>query len=90
MLSNLKKKTNHAVYEIMCEKYGRARQITDANTIRRMRFVCWLTEATNTYPKYVILIAFSRQKYLRERASICTCIACLSAGDIQQIYSNIY
>jgi hypothetical protein len=30
------------------EKYGTARQATDDNIIRPMRFACWITEATNT------------------------------------------
>jgi hypothetical protein len=40
------------------EKYGRARQATDDNIIRRMRFACWITKATDTHSEYVILIAF--------------------------------
>jgi hypothetical protein len=38
-----------------------------------------LIKATNTHPEYVILIAFPRQHWLRERASmlLCTYIACL-------------
>ena len=31
-----------------------------------MRFECWMTKATNTQSGYVILIAFSRQQYLRK------------------------
>jgi hypothetical protein len=52
------------------EKYGTARQATDDNIIRRMRFACWITKATDTYSEYVILIAFPQQQWLRERASI--------------------
>jgi hypothetical protein len=40
------------------EKYGRARQATDDNIIRRMRFACWITKATDTHSQYVILIFF--------------------------------
>ena len=36
------------------EKYGRARQATDDNVIRRMRFACWITKATDTHSEYVI------------------------------------
>jgi hypothetical protein len=50
------------------EKYGRAGQATAGNTIRRMRFACWITKATDTHSEYVILIAFPRQQRLRERA----------------------
>jgi hypothetical protein len=61
------------------EKYGTDRQATDDNIIRRMRFACWITKATDTHSQYVILIAFPRQQSLRERASILsyTYIACL-------------
>jgi hypothetical protein len=47
---------------------GRARQATDDNIIRRMRFACWITKATDTHSEYVIILAFARQKWLRERA----------------------
>jgi hypothetical protein len=52
---------NRAVYEIMWKKYGRARQTTDDNIIRRMRFACRITKATDTHSEYVILIAFPWQ-----------------------------
>jgi hypothetical protein len=47
--------------------------------MRRMRFACWITKATDTHSEYVILIAFSLQQWLRERASMLryTYIACL-------------
>jgi hypothetical protein len=54
----------------MCEKYGTARQATDDNIIRRMRFACWITKATDTHSENVILIAFLRQQWLRERATM--------------------
>jgi hypothetical protein len=40
------------------EKYVRARQATDDNIIRCIRFSWWLTKATGTHSEYVILIAF--------------------------------
>jgi hypothetical protein len=49
------------------EKYGRIRQATDVNIIRRMRVACWITKATDIYSEYVIFIAFPRQQWLRER-----------------------
>ena len=62
------------------EKYGRARQATDDNIIRRMRFARWITKATDTHSEYAILIAFPRQQWLRERASIARlyvhCLSC--------------
>ena len=38
--------------------------------IWRMRTACWITKATDTHSEYVILIAFARQQWLRERATI--------------------
>ena len=39
-------------------------------TIRRMSIACWMPNATNTHPEYVIRIAFPRQQWLHERASV--------------------
>ena len=52
------------------EKYGTAGQATDDNIIRRMRFACWITKATDTHLESVIPTAFPRQQWLRERASM--------------------
>jgi hypothetical protein len=52
------------------EKYGRVGQATGDNIIRRMRFACWITKATNTHTEYVILIAFPRQQWLGEWVSM--------------------
>jgi hypothetical protein len=52
------------------EKYCRTRQTTDDNIIRRMSFASWITKATDTHTECVIFIAFPRQKWLRERASM--------------------
>jgi hypothetical protein len=35
-----------------------------------MHFACWITKATDTHSEYVILIAFTRQQWLHERASM--------------------
>jgi hypothetical protein len=61
------------------EKHGRARQATGDNIIRRMRFACPITKATDTHSEYVILIAFPRQQWLRERVLLLryTYVACL-------------
>jgi len=53
-----------------CVKYGTARQATDFNIIQRMRTARWITKATNTHPENEILIAFPRQHWLREHASV--------------------
>jgi hypothetical protein len=52
------------------EEYGTARQATDDNITRRMRFACWMTKATDTHSEYVILIAFPQQQWLRERTAV--------------------
>ena len=70
---------NRAIYEIMWEKYGRARQATDDNVVGYLHFTCWIIKATDTHSAYVILVAFPRQQSLGERAS-CYCytfIVCL-------------
>jgi hypothetical protein len=58
------------------EKYGRARGVT---VLRRKRLECWITKATDTHSAYVILNAFPRKQWLRERAPMLryTYIACL-------------
>ena len=40
------------------EKLCIARQATDANIMRRMRFACWIPKATNTLSEYVIVSLF--------------------------------
>jgi len=52
------------------EKYGRAGQATDDNTVQRTRCASWINKATDTHSEYVILIAFLRQQSLRERVSM--------------------
>jgi len=42
------------------EKYGRAGQATDDNTIRRMRFAGWVTKATDTHSECVMPNVFHR------------------------------
>ena len=58
------------------EKYYRAGQATDD---MRMRFVFWITKATNTHSEYVIRIAFPLLQRLNESALMLryTYIACL-------------
>jgi hypothetical protein len=58
------------------EKYGTARQATDDNIIRSMRFACWITKATNTHSKYLIRIAFPRQEWFSKGAS-CIPLPCI-------------
>ena len=52
-------------------------QMTVDVAVRRMRFACWISKATNPRSEYAILISFPRQQWLRERTLHYTCIACL-------------
>ena len=61
---------NRAVYEIIWKKYGKARQATDENIIRRMPVQSWIKKAKNTQIKYMIVIAFPWQQWLCDRASV--------------------
>jgi hypothetical protein len=45
-------------------KYGTARQATDGNIIRRMRFACWITKATDTHSEYVMLTVLLQQQFV--------------------------
>jgi hypothetical protein len=51
-------------------KYGAAREAIDDNVTRRMRLACWITKVTDTYSNYLIVTAFARQQWLRERALV--------------------
>jgi len=46
------------------EKYGTARQATDNNIMRhrKMRFVCWITKATNKHSGYLLIFRKSVKK----------------------------
>jgi hypothetical protein len=74
---------DRTVYEIMWKNVVQPDR--PQMTIWRMRISCWTPKATNTHSQYVILIAFPRQKWLCERASMLryTYIACL----VKRLYS---
>jgi len=57
-----------AVYEIMWKSI--VQQSRSHMTVWRVRFACWITKATDTHSEYVILTAFPRQQWSRERASL--------------------
>ena len=61
---------NRAIYEIMWEKYGRARQATDDNVVGYLHFTCWIIKATDTHSAYVILLDFPLQQWLHESAYV--------------------
>jgi hypothetical protein len=65
------------------EKYCSAEEIKVENTLRRMHFACWVTQATNAHFDHVILIAFPRQQRLREGASMIRLyVHCLSSSHV--------
>ena len=61
---------NRAVYEITLKNTVLASETTDDNKIRSMHIAWWIPKATDTHSEYVILIAFSRQQWLRERPAM--------------------
>jgi len=54
------------------EKYSRAGQATDNNTVHAQCML--MPKATNTHSQYVILMAILLQQWLHERASMLRCI----------------
>jgi len=73
------------------EKYCRAEQATDDNTIRRMCIACWISKAIDTNSEYVIFIAFPLQQWLQERAWILrsTHIACPVITKTECVYCAV-
>jgi hypothetical protein len=49
------------------EKYGTVREATDDNVTAHAH-CCSITKATETHSEYILLTAFPRQQWLRERA----------------------
>ena len=69
------------------EIYGRSRQATDENIMRRMHFACWVSKTTETHLAYVIFIACARRIWLRERVFILrSCVHCVSCIAVYTIY----
>jgi hypothetical protein len=66
------------------EKYGRTRESTDDNIIRRMRFACWITKATDTHSEYVILTAL-RDRAVTLRYTYIACFALSTDATINAI-----
>jgi hypothetical protein len=71
-------------FVIMWKKSGRARQASDDNIIRRMRFACCMIEDTNTHSEYVILIVFPQQHWLRKRTPLLRLPVLLTVGTRQR------
>jgi hypothetical protein len=67
------------------KKYGIAGQATDGHIIRRTRFTCCITKATKTHSDYVVLNAFPREQWFRERATqLRLYVHCLSCYSLAQ------
>jgi len=74
------------------EIYGRTRQATVDNIIRRMRFACRVNKATETL-RFCNAYCFTQQQQLRERASMlrlhlqqlsCFCIKLMTVTHYEQ------
>jgi hypothetical protein len=61
-------------------KYGTAGQATGSNIMLPMRMTSWIPKATNTLSEYVMLTAFTLQRWLHECVSVLryTCIVFLN------------
>ena len=59
------------------EIYGTARQATEENTKRCMRFAFWINKALDTHSESIIVVAFSLQQWLHNPPQyyIYTCIS---------------
>jgi hypothetical protein len=69
---------NGTVYEIMWKKiHCRAGQATDDGVMWYMRIACWISKSIDTHPECVMLISFTLQHRLRERATLCYIIRIL-------------
>jgi hypothetical protein len=76
---NFKEKSKHTFYAQKCFYENRAiyeiiwKIMVDPDrtqmAIWRMRFACWIPKATDRHSEYVIIIAFTLQNRLRDRAS---------------------
>ena len=68
ILSSTTSSENRAIY--VWKNWGTAGQATYDNTIRRMRFQCWITNTANIHSEHVITIDFQEQQWLYKRASM--------------------
>jgi hypothetical protein len=57
-------------HAVNMEKYFTARQATDDNIIMYMHTACWITKATYTHSKYVILIVLPQHEWLSKHTSM--------------------
>jgi hypothetical protein len=70
------------------ENHGGARETTDDNIIRRMRFACWITEVTSTQTQTHTLIICNTYCLstativMRTRLIFTSCVYCLSCSGI--------
>jgi hypothetical protein len=65
--------------------------VESGRPIRRMRTLCRITKATDTHSYYLIVIAFPRQQWLLERASLLryTYFACLVPITYFAVYPDL-
>ena len=66
------------------ETYGKARQVTDNNIKRRMRFACCISKATDKHSGYILLNAFPQQQYVK--APQCYVYTYIASRVIKTVY----
>jgi len=59
------------------EKYSVDGHATDDNIIWCIQITCWATRTTDSHSVFVILNAFLRQQWLRERSPQCYVYMCI-------------
>ena len=88
------KKSKHILCSKTSSESRALYEITWENMVRRMRIACCIPKATNTHSQHAILIAFPRQKWLRERASILHsyvhCLSCSILSKCDERYFYFY
>ena len=60
---------SYCLWDIV-KKNGTAWQTTDDNIIGHMLIACWIPKCTNLHSEYVIIIAFTLEQWLHQRASV--------------------
>jgi len=82
---------NRIFYEIMRKKYGRFRQATDDTIIRRMRFACRITTATDTHSEYVIILLHGNNGCANvPQCYLCMYIGCICIRSLNQPYTHTH
>ena len=71
------------------EKCGTAGQTTYGNTIRRMRFTCWITKTTDTHSEYALLLFYANNGYAKKPQCYVTPILVVQNLDKRQTIKQL-